>query len=322
MKLIFAIMGPTIFISIASYLDPLLMFTLQQAFDKAKYPGCIYAGVVDQHVENHRQDIGALPYAARIRYIHLKPQDTHGVSWARSLAFSLYDNESFLLQIDSHTLFEQDWDEILLKQYWEMLGRSSKPILTTYPFPFTWDGDVPQYSSNPETVLVLRPTPEATLNRNNLVIGFHGRHLYVQEPVLGCHIAGGFIFTSGSFINEVPYDPFVYFLGEEQNLAIRAYTRGWDIYHPVTVPLRHYYKEFGVSYDTHHWHGEIEKQRDYSFEHLRDRSLKRMNALLSGEGGFGAYDLGKERSLKDFTELSGIDYKRCTITDPFNGQLC
>ena len=321
MKLIFAIMGPTIFISIASYLDPLLMFTLQQAFDKAKYPGCIYAGIVDQHTVSHRQAISELPYAARIRYIHLTPHETHGVSWARSLAFSLYDNESFLLQIDAHTLFEQDWDEILLKQYWEMLGRSPKPILTTYPFPFTWNDGNPQYTTNPETVLVLRPIPEAVLTHDNLVIGFHGKHMYVKEPVLGCHIAAGFIFTSGSFINEVPYDPLIYFLGEEQNLAIRAYTRGWDIYHPVNIPLRHYYKETGVSYDTHHWHGEVVKQRDYSFEHLQDRSLRRMNLLLSGEGGLGAYDLGKVRSLKDFAELSGVDYKRFTITDPFNGQL-
>lgn len=316
-------MGPTIFISIASYLDSMLLFTLEQAFSKAKYPGCIYAGVVDQHTDNRRQEITALPYSERIRYVHLTPQDTNGTCWARSLAFSLYDNESFLLQIDSHTLFEENWDEILMKQYWELMGLSPKPLLTAYPRPFCISDGKPQYEidSDPQAVMVLRPIPKAKLTKENLLLSFYTQHLYTKEAVPGCHIAGGFLFTSGSFVNEIPYDPLLYFLGEEQNLAIRAYTRGWDIYHPVHIPLRHFYKETGVSYDTHHWHGEIVKQRDYSYEHLLSRSLKRMNLLLSGEGGLGVYDLGKLRSLQDFAHLSGIDYKRFIITDPFNGQL-
>lgn len=315
----FCIMGPTIFISIASYMDPMLMFTLEQVFNKAKYPVCIFVGIVDQHVENHREEITKFPFAENIRYVHLKPQDTHGVSWARSIAFSLYNNENFLLQIDSHTVFEQDWDEILMSQYWEMLGRSPKPILTTYPDPFSMHDGIPQYNNSVKDsgkVSVLRPMDGEVLLEDNLLLGFIATYVDSKDPVVGCHVAGGFLFTSGSFISEIPYDPFLYFHGEEQSLAIRAYTRGWDIYHPRIVPLRHLYKQSGVEYDSQHWHAEINKQRDHDYQYLITRSLNRMNALLSGKGSLGIYGLGHLRSLDDFAEISGIDYKHLTVVDP------
>ena len=28
------------------------------------------------------------------------------------------------------------------------------------------------------------------------------------------------------------------------------------------------------------------------------------------------------RTMEEYKQLSGIDYRACTITDPFNGQLC
>ncbi|HJW57150.1 MAG TPA: GlcNAc-transferase family protein [Burkholderiaceae bacterium] len=52
------------------------------------------------------------------------------MSRARNIAFSLYGDEAFLLQIDSHTLFEPDWNDILRSQHKALLARSFKPIVT------------------------------------------------------------------------------------------------------------------------------------------------------------------------------------------------
>ncbi|NEX63056.1 GlcNAc-transferase family protein [Noviherbaspirillum galbum] len=316
-------MNPTIFISMASYMDPMLFFTINDAFAKASRPETIRIGVVDQHVDDHRAAIRALPHAQQVRYMHVHPEDTQGVSWARNIAFSLYDGEAYLLQVDSHTLFEPGWDDKLRDQHATVRERFAKPILTTYPYRFDIIDGQPRYEPNAgHTALVLRPHADTVLTPADTVMRFQGRHLFTDEHVRGCHIAGGFLFCAGSFVEEVPYDPYLYFHGEEQSLAVRAFTRGWDILHPMQIPLYHLYKNEGTPHDSHHWHGEVERRRSFPSAYLTERAKQRLNRLLAGDGLPGAYGLGKVRSMAEFTALSGIDYRNGIITDPFDGKLC
>jgi hypothetical protein len=313
----------TIFISIASYLDPMLFFTLNDAVAKAARPELLSLGVVNQHVEDQRAAIAALPFARQVRYVHLHPQDTLGVSWARSTAFSLYDGEAFLLQVDSHTLFEPGWDEQLRSLHAKLRERSAKPVVSTYPYRFDMVDGVPQYTpSEGRTALVLRPHPETTLAPGDAVLRFMARHLFTSEPVMGCHVSAGFLFAAGSFVEEVPYDPYLYFHGEEQSLAVRAFTRGWDIFHPLTTPVYHLYKTEGTPYETHHWHGETDARRAFQSAYLTERAKQRLTRLLMGDGLPGAYGLGSARTMAQYAEMSGIDYASQTISDPFGGQLC
>jgi len=307
-----------IFVSIASYCDELLFFTIKDCINKAKDPNSIYFGIVDQNDTSQKHYIDQLPFSNQIRYIYINKLDTLGVSWARNIAFSLYDDEDYLLQIDSHMLFEKNWDETLLNQYNDLKKISLKPIISTYPYSFTFDeNNIPTFSKpSGKTVLVLRPHPDTKLKEDNSILRFRAQHKFTNKPVLGCHIAGGFVFTSASFINEIPYDPFLYFHGEEQSLAIRAFTRGWDIYHPLWIPLYHMYKKPNTEHLSHHWHKSVDTKRDFDSIYLRKRSKKRLNKILF-EDGFkeSAYGLGTKRSLQEFTKLSGIDYKHKTIIE-------
>jgi hypothetical protein len=317
-------MKPTIFISIASYLDPMLFFTLNDCVAKAAQPDRLVFAVVDQHVEDQRALVAALPYHAQVRYVHVHPEDTLGVSWARHTAFSLYDGETYLLQVDSHTLFEAGWDDALIALRASLLERSPKPIASTYPYRFDMVDGQPVHTPNEgRTALVLRPHPEKNLAPDDAVLRFQGRHLFTDRPVRGCHISAGFLFAAGNFVEEVPYDPYLYFHGEEQSLAVRSFTRGWDIFHPLLVPLYHLYKTEGTPYATHHWYGETDSKRAFRSAYLTERAKKRLNRLLMGDGLPGsAYGLGSARTLEEFRELSGIDYRNQLIGDPFNGQLC
>lgn len=316
-------MSASIFVSIASYLDPMLFFTLDDAVAKAVRPDLLSFGVVDQHTRDQRAAIAALPFARRLRYVHVHPEDTLGVSWARSTAFSLYNGETFLLQVDSHTLFEHGWDEQLRALHRRLLARSAKPIVSTYPYRFDMVDGVPCYApGDGRTALVLRPLAESRLAPDDAVLRFAARHLFASEPVMGCHVSAGFLFAAGRFVEEVPYDPYLYFHGEEQSLAIRAFTRGWDIFHPLTTPVYHLYKSEGTPYASHHWHGEADARRAFRSAYLADRSRLRLNRLLMGDGLPGAYGLGQARTMAQFRELSGIDYAARTISDPFGGRLC
>ncbi|MCX6076306.1 MAG: hypothetical protein NTW78_05385 [Campylobacterales bacterium] len=301
-----------IFISIASYCDALLFFTINDCMNKANNPENIFFGIVDQNEKSQKGEIEKLEFNKQIKYVYINFIDTLGVSWARNIAFSLWDGEDFLLQIDSHTLFEKNWDSTLLNQYNDLKKISYKPIISTYPYDFSFDENNNPTFIKPsgKTVLVLRPHPDTVLEENNATLRFRAEHVFTDAPVLGCHIAGGFIFTSANFIEEIPYDPFLYFHGEEQSLSIRAYTRGWDIYHPIWIPLYHHYKKINTEHLTHHWHKSVDDKRALNSTHLTNRAKERILRLFYGDGMKDTvYGLGSIRSLDEYIAFSGVNYK-------------
>jgi len=308
-----------IFVSIASFCDPFLETTLRDAVAKAKQPKDITFGVVDQTTVNRRTALKNLCNPAQLRYMHIDPIESRGVCWARALAFTFYQGESFFLQIDSHMLFEPHWDEQLITQLQSLKSRSDKPIVSTYPFAFEFENGEPIIKTKigDKTTLVLRPHPETTLTDENATLRFRAEHVFTLEPVLGCHVAGGFIFTAGNFIEEVPYDARLYFHGEEQSLAVRSFTRGWDIFHPPHIPLFHLYKKPNTPHLTHHWHPEWEQQRDFKRADLSEAAKQRLMDLVFEKRDLGIYGLGKTRTLHDFAKLSGVDYAHRKIIQPY-----
>ena len=305
-----------IFISIASYCDELLFYTMNDCITKAKNPQNLRFAVVDQNEESQKEKIDALEFSSQIRYVYINKLDTLGVSWARNIAFTLWDNEEYLFQIDSHMVFEENWDESLLNQYNNLLKISQKPILSTYPYDFQFNENNEPIFKKPTGayILELRPHPDTILEENNAVLRFRAEHTKSSEPVRGCHMAGGFIFTSGTFIEEVPYDPFLYFHGEEQSLSVRSFTKGWDIYHPTWIPLYHNYKKANVSHTTHHWHPNTANKRALDSTYLRQRATQRINRLFYEDGMKNSvYGLGSVRTLDEYIEFSGINYKNRTI---------
>jgi hypothetical protein len=315
--------GKMIFVSVAAFCEPFLEHTLQDAVAKAKDPSQLVFAVVDQTPVARRAALQAQCQPAQLRYVHIDPVESRGVCWARSIAFSLYQGESFLLQIDSHMFFEPDWDDQLLSQWLTLKTQSEKPIISTYPYGFEFEDEKPVIKINvsKKTTLVLRPHPETTLSDTNATLRFRAEHVFTRKPVLGCHLAGGFLFAAGSFVEEVPYDPRLYFHGEEQSLSARAYTHGWDIFHPPRIPLFHLYKMPDKAHHTHHWHPEWERLRDFKFTQLTELAKIRLMDLLFERRDLGRYGLGKTRSLYEFAKFSGIDYAKRKLVHDYQPTL-
>lgn len=309
----------TIFVSVAAFCDPHLLHTIADATRKARHPHALVFAVVDQDPEDRRARVREAAGAAALRYVRVAPSESRGVCWARSLAFSLFQDETFLLQIDSHMHFEPGWDETL-RQAWADLAAHGNPrrVLTGYPPSFEFHDGVPVPGSQPEagTVMVLRPRREARLSDEDLRMGFITEYVAAHEPVRACHIAGGFLFAHGSFVHEVPYDPYLYFSGEEQSLALRAYTRGWDLWHPVRMPLYHLYKAPNTEHRNHHWHPDWQSQRDFHWGDLDLRSRDRLVDMIDARRDLGGYNLGTQRSLQQYAREFGIDYPARRVGEP------
>ncbi|EHR69810.1 Glycosyltransferase (GlcNAc) [Burkholderiales bacterium JOSHI_001] len=297
-----------IFVSVASYCDPLLGFTLDSALSQARHPQRLRFGVVDQSPPEAGWALPAQAQAHQVRRVHLHPRDARGPCFARALAMGLHQGEPWYLQVDSHTCFEPGWDERLL--HWGHHCRALNPrsILSCYPNPFNIVDGQPVPTVVTREVLAHVVRMDSDFVADHPVLMFEGVPVSSREPVPAFHVAAGCLFAPGGLVNEVPYDPFLYFHGEEQSLALRAWTRGWDLFHVPDMPLLHQYVQVDALPRPMHWQSELDEQRAVRSAELDGAAQQRLRALLWDGADLGAYGLGRQRSLQDYAAFSGIDY--------------
>ena len=116
-----------------------------------------------------------------------------------------------------------------------------------------------------------------------------------KVPFKSRFVSGHFIFTLGKFVKEVPYDPKFYFHGEEISIAVRAYTHGYDLFHPHKVVIWHEYTRKGR---TKQWDDDKDWVNKNNLSHQKNRQLFGMD----GEEvtmDFSKYGFGTERTLRD-----------------------
>jgi hypothetical protein len=210
-----------------------------------------------------------------------------------------------VLQIDSHMRFADHWDEKLIA----MLARcpSARPILSTYPAAFTPPDRI---DSHVVALIHLAGFDDDGLPRQES-IGYSPDRLG-GGPRPSAFVAGGFLFGDRRWIAEVPYDPLIYFQGEEITLAARLFTHGWDIFIPTDVLAYH---DYNRGDQPRHWNDRPD------WADLNRRSLRRVRHLLGIETSqdpdtvrdLGRYGLGSRRSLANYQAFAGVDFRARTI---------
>ena len=123
-----------IFISIASYRDSELIPTIENCIQNAKLPDNLVFGISRQyHPEDKFDDLSKYKKDKRFKIIETLYDKSLGVCHARHNIQTLYDEEEFYLQLDSHHRFIKDWDFKLKKTLRELVKKgNSKPILSAY----------------------------------------------------------------------------------------------------------------------------------------------------------------------------------------------
>ncbi len=300
--------GGRIFVSIASYCDPMLPFTLRSAIAQASDPSRLVFGVVEQALPGQGFETAA-GWARQLRHIRLDAAASRGACWARALAMSLYQGEPWFLQIDSHMWFEPGWDERLIDQALQCGSQNPRSLISCYPNPFR------MHEGQPRAELVSRAILAHVVREGQAFDAAHPVLLFECVPVPGdgplpaLHLAAGALFGPGRLVQELPYDPQLFFHGEEQAYALRAYTHGWDLYHVPRMPLYHLYTETGLAPPRPmHWAPEHDARRRETSAALTAHAQARLAALLWQGADLGVYGLGPVRSLADYAAFSGIDY--------------
>lgn len=303
----------SVFVQIPAYRDWELSKTVEDAIKKASGKNKISFGI-------HNCVIfpGEVPIPkstvdwAQVKYQESIGPNNIGLQGARYIANEFYDDEDYYLQIDSHMRFSKNWDEtlILTINKYKELG-INKPLITQYPPNYGYDDGFNERFDSVEPFINTRISFHENPQQ------FKERLLPVQTAVAidgSCgyttSVSGGFIFTLGEFAKIKP-NVKIAFWGEEPLIAARAYTHGFDLVMPMAPFVWHLYHSGQPFYKTrrHHvWadYPELWSTMDVESKEEYQRIFK--NRVIGPEG------LGSERTLEEYEEFSGLNFKTGTIT--------
>ncbi|MBC5763575.1 GlcNAc-transferase family protein [Ramlibacter albus] len=304
----------SIFLSIAAYCDPLLPFTIERALATARNPEALHFGVVEQAPGDGPRPAASSAAPGRISYVRIDPVDARGPCWARAIAMSLYDGEDFFFQIDSHMDFDPGWDEMLCDQLRTLMAGRRGAVISSYPNPFVFEDGKPVRRNNNADVLVHVVKTGTNFEPGHPVLSFEAHPVPSPLPIEGIHLGAGCLFAPGSIVQLFPYDPFLYFHGEEQSMTMRLYTHGWDIFHIPNLPVFHLYNnaDAGAPPRPMHWDAAHESQRAIGWWLYEQRARGRL-AQLVANAPLGVYGLGRIRTVAEYAAFSGIDYAARTL---------
>jgi hypothetical protein len=298
----------TIFIQIASYRDPQLSLTLKDCIAKAKYPDNLRFGIAWQHSpEDSWDDISEFKDDSRFSILDIDYKDSKGACWARNEIQQLYKNETYTLQLDSHHRFAQDWDQTMINMLKDLQKAGhKKPLITSYIPSFDPDNDPAARVLTPWKMNFDRFIPEGAVF---FLPANFDMWDDASSPLPARFYSAHFAFTLGKFAKEVQHDPDYYFHGEEISIAVRAYTHGYDLFHPNKVVCWHEYTRKGR---TKQWDDDKEWGKRNSDCHLKNRKLFGMDGEKQ-DIDFGKYGFGKVRTLKDYEKYAGLSFSKRAI---------
>ena len=114
-------------ISIACFLDKDLKNTIKDCFDKAKYPLNLHIVICLQYDYNDNF-ITEYDNDPQITIIKMHYTQARGPAFARYLCTQVIRDEEYFLQIDAHTRFYDNWDDMAIQCLKEC--NDKKAILT------------------------------------------------------------------------------------------------------------------------------------------------------------------------------------------------
>jgi hypothetical protein len=287
-------MKDRIYIQIPAYRDNQLQSTLYDLLENAACKESLRIGVAWQHAEDEQLDRDFLK-RHRVEVIDIPAGKSRGCNWARSLLQERWMGEEYTLFLDSHHRFTPGWDRQLVDMYETLRsGGVAKPLITAYLPVYDPQNDPAARQNNPLQIRFFK-------RERGLLFRLNSREmpswLSLQSPVPAQFISLHFLFAEGNFNEVLEFDPSIYFFADEVAISLRAYTMGYDLFHPHRILGWHLYDRTATRVT--HWedHPEWRQQNEYSYHQLTD--LFRGNK----KGRFG---IGRERTVAGYEEYIGM----------------
>ena len=212
------------------------------------------------------------------------------------------------MQIYSHHRFVENWDKVCIDMIKDLqkIGHQ-KPLLTAYIPSYDPSNDPDGRATAPWKMNFDRFIPEgAVFFLPSAFDDFDAK----DRPLAARYYSAHFCFTLGEFSKEVQHDPNYYFHVEEISIAARAFTKGYDLFHPHKIIAWH---EYTRKHRTKQWDYNKEWIKANEASHLRNRKLFEMDGELR-DIDFGEYGFGEEKTLLEYEKYAGMCFRKRGVT--------
>ncbi len=239
------------YLSLASYRDPMLQSTIDSAFSTAAHPENLEVGCFISIIESDPKTPSHLVSNTHDGRVHSETEEAgsiFSVTRARNKSIAwLSDKHDYVLQVDSHSRFLPNWDVELVEAYEKL--KVTNAIFSSY---------IPSWFPNPDGTETYREFDSSYLSYgdyNNegskhaffdtyeLVPRLPSVHNVDNVSMKSWHTAGMFLFGPSNYFIDLPQPEWIVFWGEELYNSVRAFTYGWDVYVPNVMPIRQMYPQ-------------------------------------------------------------------------------
>lgn len=310
----------TIFVSVASFRDPQCPRTVNEMLSKAKNPRRVILGIIEQHGPEDGNSIppeyevcDPFAYCPRdnIRVRRVLPVESKGPTFGRFVSSLMYRGEKYFMMIDSHNLFINYWDSVILANYLRAPG--AKTVLSHYP-----NGH--DAGKRPDESMIMVMCKAIWVHELHYPRNGAQWTPVREDPYPQSFTAAGFLFGNASLLAEAPFDPYLDYLfdGEELLFTIRLWTHGWDIFGPSKAVLFHDYNRHTAK---RFWHEKVDwapvqRISQKRVQYLLKSTFRNSTTLVVPDARVedprvsveeAKYGLGKVRTLADFWKHVHID---------------
>ena len=298
----------TIHVQLPSYRDCELKNTILALRGMAADPERVHIAVCCQGEDP--ETLQWLDTVPDLTYTYYAEEDAPGTCRARYDCNRMLRDEDYVLHLDSHMRFAKHWDVMLLDQ----LARcgDERAILSGYCQGYNeyltepWDGEV--FTEKALCAAIIETAG-----------GYYGQGItpFLQavhtcrsggEPVHGALVSGHFLFGPARLDREIPFDPCMYFVGDELPMALRYFTHGWNVYHPGVCCVWHLYgraKVLAAHGLPFAWPDSTTPRRLLKQWVEKQRILK-LYGMEDNDQDMTGFDLGSVRTRQAFEKYAGI----------------
>lgn len=326
-----------IFVSITSLDDKETIPTVLDAIEKASDPSRVVVGVAiaasNNKIFNQLKKIYK-KYPLNIRSSYTKVTKDNqitlsGVGKGRLRARALYDNEDYLLQIDSHTMFEEGWDEKLISIYNDAIRhvKTEKVIITAYAGKYHLDKNGRRIVIEDDTV----PGENKKLGfLYNTFLSGHSRYDIVPSWIVNesevvrsmpnkfvpsLKFNANFAFGSKDFAEDIGISDREIFFEEELIQTMELMKRGFSLVHPniESAIVRHLYADYGTDQEIVKEYKRTNLATEFyriSFDYQKSLAIKNYLSYLS--------DTKNKEVVESYQRYAGVNLysSYTTRTDP------
>lgn len=317
---------PSIFLNIPAYEDPILSGTIESALSNADHPENLFFAIASQYKTYPEPDFDK--YGNQVGIIRYDVETRPSANFIRhELIEEFYTGQDYLMLIDSHMIFAEHWDTILINDYKELQQLHGDKVIISKQVP-GYAGDISMFDNISNEISRWNEIDSKFLNDpefwkvpGNFQRKLNGR-VYSEKISnkfnLAQYASSHFLFVDARYISEVGIIKAHNQVSEEQVNAFLAFINGWDIYSVKSFNhVGHLDKAYNLSVHGVEWLPE----RSYGVLHDSDEIMAEIDNLLlyNDYSRFAAPNA--ERKPIEFYRRIGRELEYLTILSYLDNQL-